>query len=120
MADFSGSILLVGISYNRKSKKHTCVIERIEKTHGVVKELVRENSRSSQVAVKEYSWSKKQQAILDYCSEPHTLEEIAIHFTVADRYYLKKKHINPMLGKCLYMTDPNTPTSPKQKYFCKK
>ncbi len=34
VAEFSGSILLVGISYSRKSKKHTCVIERIEKTQG--------------------------------------------------------------------------------------
>lgn len=120
VSEFSGSILLVGISYGRKSKRHTCVIERIEKTQGVVKELSSQNSRSSQGVVKEYSWSVKQQAILDYCAEPRTLEEITLYLNVADRYYLKRKHINPMLDKSLFMTEPDTPTSPSQRYYTKK
>lgn len=120
VTEFTGSILLVGISYSRTSKKHTCVIERIEKTQGVVKEFVAGDSRSSQGVVKELSWSARQQEIIDYCTEPHTLEEIAFHLNVVDRYYLKRKHINPMLGKCLYMTDPDTPTSPTQRYYTKK
>lgn len=48
VSEFSGSILLVGINYSRKSKKHTCVIERIEIAQGVVKERPIQNSRSSQ------------------------------------------------------------------------
>lgn len=123
VTEFSGSILLVGISYSRKSKKHTCVIKRIDKTQGVLKELPYENSKSclqkTQGVVKECLWSKKQQAIIDFCAEPRTLEEIAIHLHAADRYYLKRIHINPMLGKSLFMTEPEVPTSPNQKYFCK-
>lgn len=120
VTEFSGSILLVGICYCRKSKKHTCVIEKIDKTQGVVKEFVAKDSRSSQGVIKEHSWSSKQKAILDYCVEPRTLEEITLHLNVADRYYLKRTHINPMLGKSLYMTDPDTPTSPTQRYYTKK
>ena len=30
-ADFSGEIILVGINYSKKTKKHTCKIEKINK-----------------------------------------------------------------------------------------
>lgn len=103
--------------YSSKNKKHTCEIERIQKTQGVLKEFSSQVSRSTQGVVKEYPCGSKQQAILDFCTEPHTLEEIANHLNVTDRYYLKKKHINPILGKSLFMTDPDAPTSPKQKYY---
>lgn len=119
VSEFSGSILLVGVNYCRKNKKHTCVIERIDKSHGVVRESAVCDSRSSQGVVKEFSWTKKQQEILDFCVVPHTLEEIAVHLHVTDRYYLKRKHINPLLGGSLFMTDPDSPNSPKQRYYKK-
>lgn len=31
LRDYYGEILLVGISYEKKTKEHTCVISRIEK-----------------------------------------------------------------------------------------
>lgn len=87
--------------------------------HEILKELADQNSRSTQGVVIEHSWSSKQQSILEFCKVPHTLEDIAVHLNSNDRYYLKRKHINPMLGKSLFMTDPETPTSPKQKYYSK-
>ena len=30
LADYRGNLLLAGISYDRKTKKHTCVIEKME------------------------------------------------------------------------------------------
>ncbi|MCQ2301252.1 MAG: AAA family ATPase [Bacteroidales bacterium] len=69
---------------------------------------------------KEHSWSKKQQEILAFCIEPRSLEEIAIHLKVSDKYYMKRKHINPMLGVDLFMTDPEAPNSPTQRYYSKK
>lgn len=35
LADYEGSLLLVGISYNRTTKKHSCRIERFEKAAGI-------------------------------------------------------------------------------------
>ena len=31
LKDYYGEILLVGISYEKKTKEHTCIMERIEK-----------------------------------------------------------------------------------------
>ena len=81
---------------------------------------VGENSRSSQGVLKEYTLSRKQKTILDYCTQPRTLEEIASHMQVSDKYYLKRKHIDPILGTRLLMTEPDSPTSPTQKYVARE
>lgn len=104
-----GEIILVGVNYDKKTKKHTC---RIEKSHGVT-------SRSSSQNLKEYSRSSKQQKIVDFCHEPRSLEEIAEYMNVRDKYYMKRTHINPMLGVDLFMTEPDSPNSPNQKYYRK-
>ena len=57
---------------------------------------------------------------LDYCTQPRTLEEIASHMQVSDKYYLKRKHIDPILGTRLLMTEPDSPTSPTQKYVARE
>ena len=31
LKDYEGNLILVGISYDKKTKKHTCVIEQAEK-----------------------------------------------------------------------------------------
>ena len=31
LRDYRGNLLLVGINYNRKSKKHSCIIRKMEK-----------------------------------------------------------------------------------------
>ncbi len=113
LSGFAGEILLVGISYNKKTKKHECKIER----RGESQVKVENYSGSSQGVVKEHSWSMKQQDILDYCSQPRTLDEIAIRMKVSDKYYMKRKHIDPMLGLSLFMTVPEAPNSPTQKYY---
>lgn len=106
LSDYVGDVILVGINYDKKTKKHTCQIEHWErKTQGV-------NSRSN-------SRSKKQLQILDFCKRSRTLEEIASHLGVSDRYYLKKHHIDPMLNIDLFQTEPDSPNSPTQKYVTK-
>ena len=54
--------------------------------------------------------------IADYCKEPRSLVEIAEHLGLSDRYKMKKKYINPLLGRYLEMTLPETPNSPGQWY----
>ena len=54
--------------------------------------------------------------IVDYCKEPRSLAEIAEHLGLSDRYKMKKKYIDPLLGRYLEMTLPDTPNSPAQRY----
>ena len=55
--------------------------------------------------------------IADFCVEAHSLSEIAEHLGLSDRYKMKKKYIDPLLGKCFDMTIPNSPNNPGQKYY---
>ncbi len=54
--------------------------------------------------------------IANYCKEPKSLAEIARHLGLSDRYKMKKKYIDPLLGRYLEMTLPETPNSPAQRY----
>jgi len=104
-------MMLVGINYDQK-KKHECKIERWTKTLGVNFSSSTENLRSKRENLR----SKKIEAIIDFCSEPRSLDEIAAHLKVSGKYYFKKNYIDPMLGIRLRMTEPESPTSPTQKY----
>lgn len=109
LKDIEGEVILVGVNYDKKTKRHKC---RIEKLQGVT-------SRSSSQNLKEYSRSSKRQKIVDFCHEPRSLEEIAKYMKVRDKYYMKRTHINPMLGVDIFMTEPDSPNSPNQKYYSK-
>ena len=70
---------------------------------------------SEAVSSREQAVSSEQR-ILDFCVEPRSLTEICNHLGLKDRYKAKKKYINPLLGKTLRMTEPDSPNSPTQKY----
>jgi len=64
--------------------------------------------------------SKRDQVIkelLNYCTIPRTMSEITNHLSIKDRNYIKDYYINPILGKSIAMTYPNSPKSPRQKYY---
>ena len=52
----------------------------------------------------------------DFCQEARSLAEIAEHLGFGDRYKIKKKYIDPLLGRYLEMTLPEKPNSPSQRY----
>jgi len=106
--EFIGEILLVGVNYDKRDKKHECVIERWEKTQGV------DDKNSS--SKRENSRSKKMDIIVDFCSEPRSLEEIADILQVKEKNFMKRMYIDPIIGVRLRMTEPDSPTSPTQKY----
>lgn len=54
--------------------------------------------------------------IHDFCIEPKSLMEIAELLNLHDRYKMKKKYIDPLLGKYIKMTIPDKPNSRNQKY----
>ena len=51
-----------------------------------------------------------------FCTEARSLGDIAEHVGLADRYKMKKKYIDPVLGLYLEMTLPDTPNNPAQQY----
>ena len=88
-----------------------------------------ENSRSKTQGVKrqgvkrqgvEKSRSNKKEKIIEriiaFCQEPHTLQEIAQELGFSDRYKMKRKYINPLLGDVLQMTSVESKNAPTQKY----
>ncbi len=52
-----------------------------------------------------------------FCTVARSLGNIAEHVGLADRYKMKKKYIDPVLGRYLEMTLPDTPNNPAQKYI---
>ena len=54
--------------------------------------------------------------IIAFCQEPHTLQEIAQELGFSDRYKMKRKYIDPLLGDILQMTFVESKNAPTQKY----
>ena len=56
--------------------------------------------------------------ILYFCKEPRTREEIQKHIGIQNRDYFRKEILNPLIiKKLLFLTIPDNPKSPKQKYY---
>ena len=100
-------------------------------TYAINKEYTQgvENSRSKRQGVKrqgvkrqgvEKARSNKKEKIIEriiaFCQEPHTLQEIAQELGFSDRYKMKRKYINPLLGDVLQMTSVESKNAPTQKY----
>ena len=115
VSEITGDILLVGINYNKKTKRHECHIKKWEKTQGVAGENSCSNTENSS-SKRENSRSIKEEKIVGFCSEPKSLEEIAAFMGVKDKNFMKKMYIDPILGTRLRMTEPDSLTSPTQKY----
>ena len=64
--------------------------------------------------------SKKEQMIaeiLKICVTPKSILEIAECLGMSNRSKLRNNYINPLVGTKLAMTYPNSPKSPRQKYY---
>ena len=51
----------------------------------------------------------QEEVLLAFCSEPRSLSEISEFLKLKEKYKMKKKLIDPLLGKSLRMTEPNSP-----------
>ena len=90
-------------------------------TYIINKEYIQgvENSRSKKARSKKARSNKKEkiiERIIAFCQEPHTLQEIAQELGFSDRYKMKRKYINPLLGDVLQMTSVESKNAPTQKY----
>ena len=75
------------------------------------------SQESDSLREKSYSLMDETTAsIIAFCSTPRTLSEIMSEFDFKERHNFKKKYIDPLLYVFLKQTEPDKPTSPKQKY----
>ncbi len=61
-----------------------------------------------------------QERIIEFCSEPRSLREIADFLGAANKKKVKTKFINDILGTKIVMTVPDKPNSRLQKYVAVK
>jgi ATP-dependent DNA helicase RecG len=88
-----------------------------EKTLSLINLIGKELARSWQGVGKELGVdSQMLERIGRFCTEARSLGDIAEHVGLNDRYKMKKKYIDPLLGKYIEMTLPDTPNNPAQKY----
>ena len=58
--------------------------------------------------------------ILNYCKEPKTTSEIMNYLELTHREHFRSVILNPLIEKgLLFLTIPDKPNSPKQKYYSK-
>lgn len=61
-----------------------------------------------------------EQKIIQYCKTPHTRGEIMEFVGLSNRKYFAERYMEPMLAtEKIFMTIPDKPNSPKQKYYSK-
>ena len=102
-----------GVAENSRSKRQG-VEEARSKRQGV------EEARSKRQGVEEARSNKKKETIehiIAFCQEPRTLQEIAQELGLSDRYKMKRKYIDPLLGNTLQMTSGESKNAPTQKYI---
>lgn len=56
------------------------------------------------------------QKLIDFCIEPRTLQEISDYLGYSEKYKMKRKYIDPLLGTFLQMTSSSSKNDPTQKY----
>ena len=100
-------------SYSINTEYSQGVKKSRSKSQGVKK------SRSKSQGVKKSREMKKQElreALVVFCQEPRTLQEIANHLGYSDRNRMKRIYINPILGELLEMTSSESKNAPTQRY----
>ena len=106
------------------NKEYTQGVENSRsKTQGVKRQGVKRQGVKRQGVKRqgvEKARSNKKEKIIEriiaFCQEPHTLQEIEQELGFSDRYKMKRKYINPLLGDVLQMTSVESKNAPTQKY----
>ena len=101
------------------NKEYTQGVENSSSKTQVVKRQVVKRQVVKRQGVEKARSNKKEkiiERIIAFCQEPHTLQEIAQELGFSDRYKMKRKYINPLLGDVLQMTSVESKNAPTQKY----
>lgn len=76
-------------------------------------------SKSQGVTTRAQKKLQIREALIAFCQEPRTLQEIADYLGYADRNRMKRMYIDPILGELLEMTFSQSKNAPTQKYITK-
>ena len=113
--EFADRLLLVGINYDKKTKRHECRIERWGEnaSEGLSKGL-----SWKQVAENLEINPDKVGLLVPLMRQPVLLKDLRIACGFTNSTKFKKRYIDPLLSLDLIaMTKPDKLTSPTQKYY---
>lgn len=114
LSSFSGELVLVGINYNKKSKLHTCQIERM-KGFSMLSNT-KSNTKGNTNVGKSVILTEQQQRVLEYCKDqPHTAMEIFRHLSISKQAKHYKLYVDALLHAG-YLLD-TTPGSKRDKRY---
>ena len=117
--EFADRLLLVGINYDKKTKKHECRIEKWGEnaSEGLSKGLSKGLSWK-QVAENLEINPDKVGLLVPLMRQPVLLKDLRIACGFTNSTKFKKRYIDPLLSLDLIaMTQPDKLTSPTQKYY---
>ena len=124
LLDHVGSVLLVGINYDKKTKKHECVIERLSDKSVLSSDQVSDQvetmlSLSCHQVVTKYSLSCHQVVLLlEALSSPMSALQMRQLCDRSDATYFRRTTIQPMLADGIIApTIPDKPKSKNQRYY---
>lgn len=76
---------------------------------------------TQQVTQQATQQDERTKEILIFCSVPKSRDEIQTFLNLKDREYFRAEILKPLIEQgLLFLTIPNKPSSPKQKYYSKK
>ena len=108
LRDYVGDVVLVGISYDEKTKEHSCVIER----------MGRENSQSKKKITKYGQKIHKVILLLEALEKPLSASQMREICEKKDVSYFNRMTIQPMVKDgVIEPMDKESIQSPQQKYY---
>ena len=118
LREYVGEVVLVGINYDKDTKEHSCVIERMGQSQSSHK-VVTKYSQSSHKVAADYSLSIFQLIkLLEALVNPMTAAEMRVMCERKDVSYFNSKTIQPMVNdNIIAPIDVEAKRSPKQKYY---
>jgi ATP-dependent DNA helicase RecG len=90
-----------------------------EKSRSKSQGVKKSRSKSQGVTTRAQKKLQIREALIAFCQEPRTLQEIADYLGYADRNRMKRMYIDPILGELLEMTFSQSKNAPTQKYITK-
>lgn len=116
LKSYFGEVILVGINYDRKTKKHSCVIERVAKSD--TNSLKSDTNSQDSDTIK--ALSRRQRQVLEFCAETtHTAEEIFSYLGIQKHSKHYKVYIKALLD-CGALTDVTPEIRRNKKYISSK
>ncbi len=122
LVEYVGEVILVGINYNKRTKNHQCVIERVEKVYQVQDENVPSSDKSVSSSRRwNIVFSAKQEdkalLLLNVLKVgPMSMKEIQFRMNIGNRSRFKQNIMDPLIDDDIISSMYEQPNHPDQKY----